>query len=151
MLKSTPSWLAQIGYYGQRETDAEETEMSLIEERDAAIEKIRQELRRLVLLSDQTQRSIEEKNDFTRGYLSQVLQGHITLTVEHVFAVLLALELSPAQFFWQVLQTRADQPETYAGMRELRQRLARYDAAIEELETKGVLSPRGDAVEKERE
>jgi transcriptional regulator with XRE-family HTH domain len=115
--------------------------MSLSEQRDAAVEKIRQELRRLVLLSEQTQRSIEEKNGYTRGYLSQVLQGHITLTAEHVFAVLLALELSPAQFFWQVLQTPADQPETYAGMMEIRQRLARYDAALKELETKGVLGP----------
>ena len=110
--------------------------------RDRAVDRLRQALRREVRTSDLTQRAIEEENGFTRGYLSQVLQGHVTLTVRHVFGILFALGISPEAFFQQLFTGPA---QTAAGpLSEIRERMARYDAALEELEAKGVLAPSKD-------
>ena len=109
------------------------------EQRDDTVDRLRGELRRLVRESDATQRSIEIANGFTRGYLSQVLQGHVTLTARHVFGILFALDEPPARFFSRFFGGRPAAEE--APLSEIRERMSRYDAALKELEAKGLLSP----------
>ncbi len=110
--------------------------------RDEMVDRLREELRRTVRESGSTQRTIEEANGFTRGYLSQVLQGHVTLTARHAFGVLLALGVSPQDFFHRLFDDRQQgRPEVLS---EIRDRMARYDAAIEQLERKGLLDPEPD-------
>lgn len=105
--------------------------------RDSAVEKLRQELKLQVRASDLTQRAIEDANGFSHGYLSQVLQGHVTLTARHVFGILIALGIPPEEFFWRLFRgaRRVEEP-----MSEIRERMDRYDAAIKELRDKGVLT-----------
>lgn len=108
--------------------------MSLEEDRDEAVDKIREELNRLIHDSGETQRTVERRNGFKTGYLSQVLHGHITLTARHVVGILFALDEPPASFF-----ARLFEPGPASEFDEIRQRLARYDAALIELEEKGIL------------
>ncbi len=103
--------------------------------RDEAVGRLLKELRRVIRESDTTQRAIEAKNGYTRGYLSQVLQGHVTLTARHVFGILLALDIPPAAFFSRLFGERPD-----PTMSEIRERMARYDDALKQLEDKGLLS-----------
>ena len=109
--------------------------------RDEAVDRLRRELRRLVRESDETQRSIEIANGFTRGYLSQVLQGHVTLTARHVFGILFALGVRPGPFFSRFFGEPP--PPAEISLSEIRERMSRYDAAIEELEEKGLLGGKG--------
>lgn len=106
----------------------------LVRDRDEVVERIRRELRILVRESGWTQRRVEETNGFTQGYLSQVLQGHIALTARHLFGILLAIGMAPEDFFDRVLhRTSTD---------ELRERMARYEAALEQLELQGLIKTR---------
>ena len=111
--------------------------------RDAAVDRLRRELRRQVRASDMTQRAIEDENGFSHGYLSQVLQGHVTLTMRHVLGVLMALDLAPDAFFRRFFGE--DTADLEAPIDEIRERLARYDAAFKQLEEKGVLTPGTDS------
>ncbi len=104
------------------------------QERDEIVDQIRSELARLVRNSQMTQRQLEKLNGFRQGYLSQVLKGHITLSVRHLLGILMAVDKSPAEFFASVLTEEGD-PE----MDEIRQRMARYDAAFQALEERGFL------------
>jgi transcriptional regulator with XRE-family HTH domain len=97
-------------------------------------EKIRLELRDRVRRSSLSQRQIEENAGWSRGYLSQVLQGHITLTVAHLLALLEMLELPVDQFFASVLGATPA-----FDVAEIRQKLARYDEAFEQLRRKGLI------------
>ncbi len=105
--------------------------------RDEMVDGLRNELRGLVRDSGLTQRAIEEANGFTRGYLSQVLQGHVTLTARHVFGILLALDVAPGLFFQRIFDDRRG--ERQETLSEIRERMARYDAAFEQLERNGLL------------
>ncbi len=107
---------------------------NLIRERDEVVEKIRRELRILILESDFTQRRVEELNGFASGYLSQVLNGSITLTVRHLHGILLAIGMEVGEFFARVL------PET-TRYDEIRERMARFDSALEQLESQGLVKP----------
>lgn len=109
--------------------------------REEAAERVLERLRRLVRSSARTQRSIELDNGFQRGYLSQVLKGHIALTVRHLLGILRALEVAPSTFFAELeegIDLGFGRPPV---LLEIRQRMARYDAAIEQLEEKGLLDP----------
>lgn len=112
------------------------------QQRDELVERLRGELRRLVRESDATQRSIEIANAFTRGYLSQVLQGHVTLTARHVFGILLALAVPPGEFFSRFFGERPPAADT--SLSEIRERMSRYDAALKQLEERGLFSPDGE-------
>lgn len=56
-------------------------------------------LRLLIHYSPEIQRNIEQRAGFSRGYLSQILTGNLPLRVEHLLALVLALDLEPAEFF----------------------------------------------------
>ncbi len=114
--------------------------MSVKSQRDEAIAQIRRELRRLINDSGVTQRSIEEKNGFTQGYLSQVLKGHIALGARHILGVLFALGIPPQEFFNRLFGGYED-PGAQVPLDEIRERMARYDAAIDQLEEQGLVSP----------
>lgn len=105
----------------------------LIRQRDEVVERIRRELRILVRESGWTQRRVEDANGFTPGYLSQVLQGHIALTVRHLYGILLVIEMTPEEFFSRVVGL--------ASGDELRERMARYEAALDQLERQGLVTP----------
>jgi len=107
-----------------------------IESRDQAVARVRDQLRRLVRASGKTQRAIEEENGFSHGYLSQVFGGNMTLTVRHVFGILLSLDESPAVFFARLFP---DESEADFELSEIRERMSRYDSAFRELEAKGLL------------
>lgn len=106
----------------------------LTRERDEVVDRIRRELRVLILESELTQRRVEEVNGFAPGYLSQVLNGAITLTVRHLYGVLLAIGMGAGEFFARVLPERT-------GVDEIRERMARFDAALEQLESQGLVKP----------
>ncbi|MEL7059031.1 MAG: helix-turn-helix transcriptional regulator [Acidobacteriota bacterium] len=97
------------------------------------VDRLRDELRRLVKTSTVSQREIERRANWSRGYLSQVLQGHIGLAVHHVLAVLSALESDPGRFFADVFGD--GRPE----LEDIQRRMARYDAAFAHLSAQGLL------------
>ena len=112
-----------------KETDLPYPALAVAEE----VDKVLRALRDRVRLASITQRQIERRHGWNRGYLSQVLSGHISLGLLHVLAILDSLQLEPAAFFAEVL----GRPAELSG--EIRERLARYDAALAELEAKGFL------------
>lgn len=107
---------------------------TLIETREKAVEGIRRELHALVRESGLTQRQIEQANGFASRYLSQVLKGRITLTVRHLVGILAAVDVPLEELVKRVLG-RPEEAE------ELREKMARYDAALAQLEERGLLEP----------
>lgn len=107
----------------------------LIRERDQVVDRIRRELRALIRESGWTQRRVEEANGFTPGYMSQVLKGHITLTVRHLWGILLAIGVQPAEFVARV--------DGRNSAEELRERMDRYEALLDRLERQVVLQAGG--------
>ncbi len=98
-------------------------------QRDAHVEKLRFALRSAILESGISQREVEKRNNYKKGYLSQVLKGHITLTLRHVLGILLALEIDFAEFFGRTFRDSAkEQP-----MDVLMERIASYDAHFEDV------------------
>ena len=95
-------------------------------------EQVRLKLRDCVKRAAVSQRQIEEAAGWSRGYLSQVLQGHITLTVAHLLIILDMLDLSVAQFL-------ADALDIPLVGDEIRQKMATYDEAFAELRRRGLL------------
>lgn len=97
--------------------------------------RVRTRLREIVRLSSVSQRQIEERLGWSRGYLSQVLQGHITLSIAHVLAILKTLGSEPSQFFHSLFGGATES----TALGEIRERLARYDEAFAQLRAKGLL------------
>ena len=131
---------------------------SAIEERDQAVTTLRAELHRLVRESPKTQRDIERENGYARGYLSQVLNDHMSLTARHVLGILRSLEIPPGRFFSRLFPGSEDSVLAGPGavesvfsryatgdrepdgmLSEIRERMAVYDSAIRELREKGLL------------
>ena len=110
-------------------------------ERDGAVARLRKGLRLAVRTSGKTQRQIEKENAYGERYLSQVLNGHVTLTASHVLGILFSLDLEPGNFFAQLF---ADARDPAGEISEIRQRLTRYDSVIRELEAKGLVTPSED-------
>ena len=124
-------------------------------------------LRLRILRSRFTQRKVEERASFSRGYLSQLLSGAIDLKYKHVMAILHALEIDPSEFFGDLfprhrhpalasLEEVAIRSEegslshALAGLfsmgvetvLDVKERLARCEAAVEELTELGLLPKR---------
>lgn len=105
-------------------------------ELDASVENVRRRLRDQVRLSPLSQRQIEDHLGWSRGYLSQVLQGHITLSVGHLLGILSALERRPEVFFAEVSGAASAD-----SIDEIRQKLLLYDHAFAQLRAKGLIDP----------
>jgi len=110
---------------------------TFVAKRDEESVRVLDRLRHLVRTSTRTQRSIECENGFKRGYLSQVLKGHIALTIRHLIGVLRSLDVAPYNFFAN-LEDDGD-PFSTPVLMEIRERMARYDAALDQLAQKGLL------------
>ena len=115
-----------------------EGDEALVLRRRDLVRRVREELQIMIRESGTTQREIETRNGFTPRYLSQVLNGRITLTVRHMAGILFALDVDPIDFFERLAGPRYPMGSPYF---EIRERLARYDAALDELERRGLVSP----------
>ncbi len=120
-------------------------------------------IRLLIYLSDTTQREVESRIGFSRGYLSPILAGTVEMKYWQLLAILRAIELEPSEFFAQLFPRRrhralevlddfrrqAEQPlsrelaQLYAfgieSIVDFRERLERCEDALEELATLGIL------------
>jgi len=133
---------------------------------DARNETLRllQGLRLLIQRSEHSQTKIEERARFSRGYLSQLLNGHVEIKLWHLLVTLEALGVSPADLFFQLFpRHRSRVPEVLEGFRsssgkmdkslmmelarlygygiesveDLTQRLGRCEEVLDELEALG--------------
>lgn len=64
--------------------------------------KVAQALKRKIREKGLTYQQVEERAGMGRDYLRQVLRGTLKLRVEHVAAVLSALDISPIDFYLEV-------------------------------------------------
>ncbi len=72
-----------------------------------------EEFRQRIKQSPWSQRQVETKAGFSRGYLSQLLAGNLDLKVWHVLAILEVLEHNPGEVFAKVF------PPPRRGLRSL--------------------------------
>lgn len=77
--------------------------------------KIAEALRRKMRERGLTYEVVGERAGMGRDYLRQVLRGTLKLRVEHVLAILAALELSPIDFFTEFYGPPAALPSSSAG------------------------------------
>ncbi len=124
-----------------------------------------QEIRRLLREAGISQRQLEERVGFSRGYVSQLLARNLDLKVWHVLAILNALEHSPGEFFSRMYPAakkrrraleefqRASGPLTeevdevlgrlykygVESLNQLRDRLARCEQSVARIEASGIL------------
>ncbi len=111
-----------------------------------------------------SQRQVERRAGFSRGYLSQLLAGNVDLKVRHILSVLDALGIAPGQFFaslyprtgraalsafqnrhGQEAFTKADDLDAFhelgiESLAGLRQRLERCERVVAQLEGLGIVS-----------
>jgi len=122
-------------------------------------------LRWRIQCSSLTQRGLERRLGFSKGYLSQVLRGHVDLKMNHLLALLEVLGVDPGDFFSEVsedpvypmrsleIQIQASkQPDREIGaglarlysfglqsLNDLERRLERCESALGEARTLGLL------------
>lgn len=133
-----------------------------------------EEIRRLVRSSRLSQRQVEARAGFSKGYLSQLFARNLDLKVWHVLAVLDVLEVNPGEFFFKVYPAtryralesfrRSSQPLSpdmdevlgrlykhgVESLNEIRDRLNRCERAVSTLEEKGYLDRPGSGGRAER-
>lgn len=121
-------------------------------------------VRLLLFLSESTQRQVEIRAGFSRGYLSQLLAGDVEIKYWQLLAILDAMEIRPAEFFTELFPRRHPALTELEALRrgsgrsslsqelvrlyafgiesivDLIERLERCEAAIEELVDLGVLN-----------
>ncbi|MEM8962170.1 MAG: hypothetical protein AAGD38_11875 [Acidobacteriota bacterium] len=88
-------------------------------------------LRQLIRTSPYTQRQVEERAGFSRGYLSQLLHANLDLKYRHILLVLDVLDMEPRAFFARLF------PDPEADvLQRFRERSAwRSDTVAADLET----------------
>ncbi len=125
-------------------------------------------MRRRLRAAGVSQREVEERAGFSKGYLSQLLAGKVDLKLWHVLAVLDAVGGDPRDFFSRAFPggrrrfpalerfRRTSRPlsaETdellgklygsgVESLNELRDRVSRCERAVSELEDKGLVDVR---------
>jgi len=67
---------------------------------------ILERLRLRLLRSHLTQREVEIRVGFSRGYLSQILAGTVEIKYWQLLAILHAMELEPSEFFGELFPRR---------------------------------------------
>jgi len=119
-------------------------------------------LRRLIRVSGLSQRKVEQKVGFSKGYLSQLFAQNLDLKYWHVVAVLRALDEPPQRFFAELYSRpsrhsaldefyRQAEPPSEEFQEELerlygteaferlRDRVKRCEQALGELERRGMI------------
>lgn len=129
-----------------------------------AARRVLERMRVLIQLSDVTQRQLERRLGFSRGYLSQLLSGAIDIKLWQVLAILTELELEPADLFSELFPARPRRaPDSLGPLRrsgeqrplslelaelyglgiesieDLANRLERFEGVLEELSASGLL------------
>jgi transcriptional regulator with XRE-family HTH domain len=125
-----------------------------------ATQEVLDRLRWRIQCSPLTQRALERQLGFSKGYLSQVLRGHVDLKLDHLFSLLEALEVAPGEFFAAVAEDPANPPRNaeeemaFTGGREslsrlysfglqsiddFERRLERCEEALGEARSRGLL------------
>lgn len=67
--------------------------------RDPEVARIARLLKSAILLSEQSQRSIERQMGLSPGYLGRIIDGKLELRIAHILGVCRAIRLPPAAFF----------------------------------------------------
>ena len=67
--------------------------------RDSEVARIARLLKSAILLSEQSQRSIERQMGLSPGYLGRIIDGKLELRIAHILGVCRAIRLPPAAFF----------------------------------------------------
>ncbi|HVG09827.1 MAG TPA: hypothetical protein VNM67_19155 [Thermoanaerobaculia bacterium] len=70
-----------------------------MKERDPEVARIARLLKSAILLSEQSQRSIERQMGLSPGYLGRIIDGKLELRIAHILGVCRAIRLPPAAFF----------------------------------------------------
>ena len=133
-----------------------------------ATQAVLEKLRWRIQCSALTQRTLERRLGFSKGYLSQVLRGHVDLKINHLLALLEALAVDPGEFFSEVSEdpvyplrsaevkleaSSGPERELGAGLARLysfglqslddfEKRLERCEVALSEARTLGLLDER---------
>lgn len=94
-------------------------------------------LRRQIERSPLSQRRLEEKIGFSRGYLSRLLAGRLDLKVWHLMAILDALTVAPGRFFAQ-LYPRPDRRALETLRKQARNQGLKGRRALDRLGSTGV-------------
>lgn len=85
-------------------------------------------VRLLLFLSDSTQRQVEIRAGFSRGYLSQLLAGTVEIKYWQLLAILDAMGIRPADFFGELFPRRHP---ALAELDELRHRRGHGSLSLE--------------------
>lgn len=67
--------------------------------RDPEVARIARMLKSAILLSEQSQRSIERQMGLSPGYLGRIIEGKLELRIAHILGVCRAIDMPPAAFF----------------------------------------------------
>jgi hypothetical protein len=70
-----------------------------MKERDPEVARVARLLKSAILLSEQSQRSIERQMGLSPGYLGRIIDGKLELRIAHILGVCRAIRLPPAAFF----------------------------------------------------
>lgn len=70
-----------------------------MKEREPEVARIARLLKSAILLSEQSQRSIERQMGLSPGYLGRIIDGKLELRIAHILGVCRAIRLPPAAFF----------------------------------------------------
>ena len=130
------------------------------------VKAILEAVRLMIRRSELSQRQVEERVGFSRGYLSQLLAQNLDLKVWHLLAILDLFDESPSTFFARLgMGPARDALSDFAAaepldvelaesldrlyhvgvgsLARLRRRLERLDEAVGELERRGLVTPAG--------
>lgn len=81
--------------------------------RDPEVARVARLLKSAILLSEQSQRSIERQMGLSPGYLGRIIDGKLELRIAHILGVCRAIRLPPAAFFLAAYpETLSLDPET---------------------------------------
>ena len=78
--------------------------------REPEVERIARLLKSAILLSHQSQRSIERQMGLSPGYLGRIIEGRLELRISHILGVCKAIGLPPAGFFLAAYPEALDLP-----------------------------------------
>ena len=136
--------------------------MKMSGETPTVTHRILDRIRLLIYLSDITQREVESRVGFSRGYLSQILGGTVEIKYWQLLAILRAIDFEPSDFFAELFPRRrhhalevlddfrrqTEHPlarelaQLYAfgieAIVDFRERLERCEDALEELAVLGI-------------
>ena len=137
-------------------------------DRNPEVVPVLEAIRTMIRRSDLSQRIVEERAGFSKGYLSQLLAHNLDLKMWHVLAILRVFDVQVVDFFEEIfprpkrmtlggsaledfVNNAAPLPEDIEtsinqlyrlgveSLTELRMRLGRCESAVDQLEARGIV------------